>query len=105
MLGVSTVTVYNWENNRSAPLLPHIPKVIKFLGYDPYTTNETLGERIIRVRRTLGMTQKELARKLGVDPGTLGYWERGERRPIKGLEEKINGFLASLNTPSLKPQV
>lgn len=50
------------------------------------------------------MTQKELARRLGVDPGTLGYWEKGERRPTKGLEEKIDNFLVSLNTPSLKPQ-
>ena len=104
MLGVSAATVYNWENNRSSPSLLQIPKVIKFLGYDPYTSNETFGERIIRARRALGMTQKDLARRLGVDPMTLGYWERGERRPSGEMGKKINGFLGGLNLAGLQPR-
>jgi transcriptional regulator with XRE-family HTH domain len=104
LLGTSETTVYNWEKNRSAPSLYQISKVIEFLGYDPYTIKEGLGERIIRARQALGMTQKELARRLGVDPTTLGQWERGERKPTKGLEEKIDSLLGSLNPPSLKPQ-
>ncbi len=39
------------------------------------------------------MTQEELARKLGIDPGTLGYWERGERRPSMELAEKLKILL------------
>jgi transcriptional regulator with XRE-family HTH domain len=93
MLGVSPETVYNWEHNRSAPSLYQIPKVIQFLGYDPYTIKETLGGRIKRARQVLGMTQKELARKLGVDPGTLGKWERGERKPSNEMEEKATQLL------------
>jgi transcriptional regulator with XRE-family HTH domain len=100
LLGVSPETVYNWEHNRSAPSLHHIPKVIEFLGYDPYTIKEGLGESIIQARRALGMTQKELARRLGVDPGTLGKWERGERKPNRGMEEKIKKFFGFLNRTS-----
>jgi transcriptional regulator with XRE-family HTH domain len=35
----------------------------------------------VRHRTTLGMTQKEDARRLGVDQGTLAKWERGKREP------------------------
>jgi transcriptional regulator with XRE-family HTH domain len=70
-------TVYNWEKNHTTPSIYHIPRVIEFLGYNPYTTNETFGGRIIQARRALGMLQKELSGKLGVDPTTLEYWERG----------------------------
>lgn len=104
LLKVSEQTVGNWEKNRSTPSLYQIPKVIEFLGYDPYTTTiDSFGERISRLRRALGMTQKELARRLGIDPGTLGYWERGERRPPRGLKEKINDLILSLNPSVLKP--
>lgn len=59
-----------------------MPKVIEFLGYVPFEKEpETLGEKIVCYRWLKGMTQKELARQLGVDPGTLAQWERGEREP------------------------
>jgi transcriptional regulator with XRE-family HTH domain len=29
-------------------------------------------------KRFLGLSQEEMARKLGVDPSTLGKWERGK---------------------------
>ena len=37
------------------------------------------GERLVRRRTSLGLSQKEAAKRLGVDPGTLARWERGER--------------------------
>ena len=93
MLGVSPETVYNWEHHLSTPALPQIPKVIKFLGYDPYPKKEGLGGRITKARQTLGMTQVELARRLGVDPGTLGKWERGEKKPTKEDTKKMSEIL------------
>ena len=99
---VSTLTVYYWKTNRPNPSLNHIPKVIKFLGYGPdKATKGSLGGRIIRTRRALGITQKELAPKLGVDPTTPGYWERGERKPIMGLCERFKVLLVSLNPSAL----
>jgi transcriptional regulator with XRE-family HTH domain len=93
LLGVSPETVYNWEHGLSTPSLYHIPKVIQFLGYDPYIIKEDIGGRIKKARQSIGMTQKELAWKLGVDPGTLGKWERGEKRPLKEMEKRIKRFL------------
>lgn len=36
---------------------------------------------MVRHRTSLGLSQKESARRLHVDPSTLAKWERGEREP------------------------
>ena len=84
-LGVKTETVTNWEKNYTSPQLYLIPRVITFLGYDPVQDESeslSLGERVVRARHRLGMTQKDLARQLGVDPSTLAHWEYGRRQPM-----------------------
>lgn len=92
-LGVDENTVYNWEKGRSVPRLHLIPKVAEFLGYLPPTA-ESLGATIVATRRALGIQQEALARQLGVDPTTLGRWERNESKPIrehmKQMEEFVN---------------
>jgi len=89
--GADETTIYNWENNRSSPSLYFLPKVIKFLGYNPYKDKpKTLGEKLLSYRKNLGMTQKELAQKLGVDPSTLARWERSEGRPSRRSLGAIN---------------
>ncbi len=90
MIGVDEVTVYNWEKNRSSPRLQHTPKVVEFLGYVPFKKEpEKLGERIVYYRRLAGMAQKELARKLGVDPSILAKWEKGESEPRSIFQELL----------------
>ena len=46
--------------------------LIRFLGYDPSPPPESLGQSLKRYRQVRGMPQRELAKVLGVDPGTLG---------------------------------
>lgn len=78
--------------------MQHIPKVIEFLGYVPFEKEpDTLGDRIVYYRRLAGMTQKELAHQLGIDPGTLAQWERGERIPSGAYREHIIDLLDSYN--------
>jgi transcriptional regulator with XRE-family HTH domain len=82
MLGVDTNTVTNWEKNRCQPKLHILPKIVQFLGYSPFPTeSQSVGERIKTYRREHGITQKELAMFLGVDPGTLARWESGKSPP------------------------
>jgi transcriptional regulator with XRE-family HTH domain len=78
-IGVHTCTITNWEKNRSSPLLHLIPRVVRFLGYNPFLVDEVgeLGSKIRAYRRSLGITQKGLARELGIDPTTLARWEKG----------------------------
>ncbi len=93
ILGVEEVTIWNWENNHSSPQLHYIPRIIKFLGYVPFDNQpKTLGERIVNYRRLSGITQKELANYLGVDPTTLARWERGKSQPLKTQFAKLKAL-------------
>jgi DNA-binding XRE family transcriptional regulator len=35
-VGVQTETVANWEHSRSIPDICRLPRIIEFLGYDPF---------------------------------------------------------------------
>ena len=94
-LGVTECTIWNWEANYSSPQLRFIPKVVAFLGYDPYCIrSHSLGERLREYRRRMGLSQKALAHRLGVDPSTLGKWERRHSQPSRGLLSKLKDQLA-----------
>lgn len=94
-LGTTACSVHNWEKNRSDPSLAFIPKIIRFLGYVPYDiSNLDFGKKIAARRRFLGLSQKDLARILGVDPCTIRSWEKGSHRPMKKLMKKLAAFFA-----------
>jgi len=92
-VGVDEASVYNWEANASAPRTDYLPAIIRFLGYNPLPAAKSLGERLVRQRTTLGLTQKECAQSLGVDPGTLARWERNEREPTGAFMSRVEQFL------------
>jgi len=88
-LNVSDVTIYLWERNKVRPSLPQIPKIIEFLGHDPFEKNaQKIGERIREYRRVHGLNQKKLADELGIDLTTLAGWEQGKHQPKKGFSIK-----------------
>ncbi|MFM2476395.1 S24 family peptidase [Celerinatantimonas sp. MCCC 1A17872] len=43
--------------------------------------NETIGERIRRVRNELKLTQKDIAKSIGVSAASVTQWERGDTTP------------------------
>jgi transcriptional regulator with XRE-family HTH domain len=89
-LGADETSVWNWENRRSSPALRFLPRIIEFLGYQPdHTRPQNLGQRIVAFRRLRRLAQKELARRLGVDPRTVASWESGEHRPSRHLASII----------------
>jgi transcriptional regulator with XRE-family HTH domain len=92
-LGVTESSVWNWESNGSEPEFRYMPGIIEFLGYNPLPEATTLGEQLVRHRTTLGMSQKEFATKLAVDPGTLARWERRGREPTGALLARVTRVL------------
>ena len=80
-LKVDETTIANWELNRMAPALAFIPKIIRVLGYPPFRTSGGLPKRLRAFRQASGLSQKALARLLGVDPSTVLHWERGTSNP------------------------
>lgn len=58
----------------------------------------TLGERIKQLRKENGMTQVDLAQKLGVTKGTVSTWETNSRMPgFDVLEHMCDMFQRSLD--------
>ena len=88
-IGVTECTVINWESNETQPTIRHIPRIILFLGYNPFPEPTTLREKLKQARKVLGFSQREMAQRLDVDPTTIGFWERGERTPAKKLRTKL----------------
>jgi transcriptional regulator with XRE-family HTH domain len=94
-LQATTCTYRNWEKNRSNPSLSFIPRIIQFLGYVPYdTSNQDFGKKIAASRRLLGLSQKDLARLIGVDPCTIRSWEKDRHKPNKELLGILAAYFA-----------
>lgn len=55
--------------------------VVRFLGFNPIPEGDSLAQRLVNHRKARGITQSQFASQIGVDPGTLARWERGERTP------------------------
>jgi len=104
-IGVDKTTVQFWENNRAKPSLSLIPKIIGFLGYNPFETlSNSLREQIKAFRQVHGLSQKRLAKLLRIDPTTVGSWERGENRPTKRNLDNLLSFLSSHPSSSTRPE-
>jgi transcriptional regulator with XRE-family HTH domain len=92
-LGANTCSVANWELNRTKPALWFLPAIVRFLGYAPWPADGSAGEQLLAYPRERGVSQAELARLLGIDPGTLSRWERNLRMPAGTYAEPIGTFL------------
>jgi len=55
-----------------------------------------LGEKLRAYRKLNGITQEELARRLGVDPTTLARWEKRKSRPMEKNLKAIKQLFKSL---------
>lgn len=58
---------------------------------------ETLGERLHRLRKLRGLTQGELALRLGVSKPTVWAWEQGRARPI---DDRLQAIAEALGVTS-----
>lgn len=100
-LGVNAWTVHNWETGQRKPEIRFIPALIRFLGYDPEPVEDgTLAGRLVSRRRELGLSQRDAARSLQIDPGTWAGWELGARITREAHRRAVDGFLESPGTAS-----
>lgn len=93
LLKTDIATIRNWENNRTQISLPFRPRVIEFIGYCPYDASLSWGLKLKERRENFGLSIKELAQILKVDPCTIAYWEREEHQPTKASLQIIEWFL------------
>jgi transcriptional regulator with XRE-family HTH domain len=97
LLGADPQSVNAWERNYRQPVLHRLPAITAFFGYEleapPADAPHNL--RIASKRRRLGLSQRALAERLGLDEGTVRKWERGglrklDRRVQRILERWVN---------------
>lgn len=94
LIGVDTNTITNWEKNRTRPPLRFMPRITKVLGYEtPAPKPVTLGETIKCHRYLKRISQKELARSIGIDPTTLSRLQRNSGRCFASVLRKVAAFL------------
>lgn len=95
IFGTCMASVMNWEKNRNTPNIEFTSKIIEFLGYVPFESisDMSLGEKIVTCRRIKGISQKELAKQLGFDPGTVENWENNRKIPTGPYLTALNTFL------------
>jgi transcriptional regulator with XRE-family HTH domain len=92
LLGVHPATIRNWEHGRSTADLRSIPAAVQFLGNDPRPAG-SFPLRIRLARERLGLSQRALATRLGVDSKTVWYWENGEHEPPAAFVPRIEAVI------------
>jgi len=92
---VGTQTVNYWENGHFNPEARYMPAIVGFLGYDPCGPPAAgFPARIKAARIAAGLTRRELAARIGVHPGTVAEWERGDARPARASQDRLCAALA-----------
>lgn len=88
-------TLRAWENGLWEPFVKHYPKIIRFLGYNPFAhETKTLGGKIRKYRFEHGLTQDQFAELLHTDKCTVSFWETNRRLPIKKTLLKLEKILS-----------
>jgi transcriptional regulator with XRE-family HTH domain len=94
LICVDKTTIMNWERGHRTPALRHVPEIIRFLGYVPFSVGDSLPERLRSYRRIHGISRKKLAGMLKVDEGTVWRWETGQRWPQGEYARRVRALLA-----------
>ena len=119
-LGVSNRTLSLWECDRVPPAWANQPRIVAYLGYDPFTDptvgrprgNETidvaflaqsgplsLGHQIVKRRMELRKNREECAEEMGISARTLQAWETNRYQPSSALLKRLVKCLALLAVP------
>ncbi len=87
-IGVRRGTINKWECKRGEPRTRDVPRIIEFLGYDPFPDPQRFEElmRIWRMRN--GLSARAAARLIGVGEATWAAWERGVMSPSRGSRDR-----------------
>jgi transcriptional regulator with XRE-family HTH domain len=92
-IGVWTSTINTWENHHFHPDVQHVPKIVQFLGYDPFgPPPDSFPARLKAARIASGLTRRQLAARLRVHAATLAKWERGEADPVESSRERLKAL-------------
>jgi DNA-binding transcriptional regulator YiaG len=93
-LRVDTASIGNWESDETQPMVHCLPGIIAFLAHNPLPEAADLIGKMKWLRSTLGLSQEQLAQKLGIDESTIAGWERGDNTPVGAYRKLLEDFIA-----------
>lgn len=94
---VSKDCVTNWENGRNEPMISYYPRIIDFLGYNPFIQDgkSTLGKQMTAYRIANGLGTKGFAKLIGISQYAVLAVEANRcvprRKTLLKILEVING--------------
>lgn len=108
IFGCTQSSVVNWEKGHTTPRINHLARIIKFLGYNPFSKGTTVAERIVNHRRALGVSQEEFAHQIGVDHqrfhgGNATSGSRRENLPTFWTLFSMKGSVPRIYFEQLRP--
>lgn len=94
-LGICHQTLYKWEHGIRPPHLQLYPRIVAYLGYDPWAEDKlTFGDRLRLARLRLGLSRQHMAEQLGISWSAYERWEDGEIvRPHLKERRLLEAFL------------
>ncbi|HZL00853.1 MAG TPA: helix-turn-helix domain-containing protein [Caulobacteraceae bacterium] len=98
-LGTSVHALREWERGRMPQVFAY-PKIIEFLGCEPWPDAKTLAEQIRAGRWRRGLRIEDAAKLLAVDPSTLWWWEAGRKPHRLSDRARVAEFVA---VPTVAP--
>lgn len=94
-MGVKPSLVSHWERSSFEPEAPHIPVIVKWLGFVPWNCTpyqNTMGESIAAARKLKGWQQYHLAEAAKLGKSTISRLEANElltSRILKAVEQAL----------------
>ena len=86
-LRVDSMSLVNWEKNRTQIGVRFVPAIIRWLGYDPLPRASSFGAWVAIERTRRGLARRTLAAALGWDEGTVGEYEGGRPPDARRLAQ------------------
>jgi len=91
-LNVAKETIRSWERGITKPVFENFEKLTAF--FDKHQAEidkaeEITGKWLKRMRQSYGLSQAQVAEKIGVSKQTIGLWERGIKKPDLFNQKKL----------------
>jgi len=97
-LGIALSSISNWERNTYPPDPKRLPAIYDFLSYSLVGDLRPLRERLRAWRIAHGLTQRQVAQRLGVATKTVRRLEGTNTRPSVALRRTLQRVLSIVAT-------
>ena len=81
-----------WERDEVVPEVSMWPRLIHFFGHYP-SNCQSPADWVLRARRTLGLSQFAIGRKVGIIAETIRKWEHGKAEPPPDLLHRFQEMI------------